>query len=161
MRVFGKTLGEYVRFTGVGLAAIAAVTLLRLVLSLAGVGNASAKWVSGTVATLLCVLIYSALVHTKGFGSYKQVLPVVWLQSFTLAVIVAGSIVLAIATGQSNIFTAPEYSGGGDGRNWMHVFAHLVLGGVIGPLVLWGLGSLVLLVTKKVAPASGTQRAAA
>jgi hypothetical protein len=66
--------------------------------------------------------------------------------------LVALAIVLAIFTGQDNIYTAPEYSGGGDGKNWVHVVAHLIVGGVILPLVSWGISSLVLLVTKKVAP---------
>jgi hypothetical protein len=161
MTVFGKPFSEYVRFTCYGLYVIAAVTILRLVLSLAGVDNSSARWVSGTVATLACVLVYSAMVHTKRFGSYKQVLPVVWTLSMTLSVIVALAVVLGIVTGQDNIFTAPEFSGGQDGKNWGHVFAHVVLGAVVAPLVLWGVGSLVLLVTRKVSPAGASERAAA
>jgi hypothetical protein len=49
-------------------------------------------------------------------------------------------------------YTAPEYSGGGDGKNWLHVVAHLVIAVVVLPLVSWGVSSLVMLVTKKVAP---------
>jgi hypothetical protein len=66
--------------------------------------------------------------------------------------LVALAIVLAILTGTDNIYTAPEYSGGGDGKNWFHVLAHLVIAAVVLPLVSWGLSSLVMLVTKKVAP---------
>ncbi|HET8644811.1 MAG TPA: hypothetical protein VFO85_04950 [Vicinamibacteria bacterium] len=161
MTVFGKPLSAYARFAKLGLAVVAAVTLLRLILSLAGVDNDAAKWVSGTAAALAAALVYSARVHTKGFGSYKQVLPVVWLIAMTLSVLVALAVMLGIVTGQDNIFTAPEYSGGQDGKNWVHVFAHIVVGAVILPLVLWGLGSLVLLVTKAVAPRPGSTRAAA
>jgi len=34
----------------------------------------------------------------------------------------------------------------------MHVFAHVVIAAVVLPLVSWAISSLVLLVTKKVAP---------
>jgi hypothetical protein len=83
-----------------------------------------------------------------------------WIQAMLGQLIVAGSIVLAITTHKDNIFSAPEYSGGGDGKNWGHVGAHLVIGLLIGPLVGWLIGSLVLLVTKKVTPRD-TGRAAA
>jgi cation transport ATPase len=160
--VFGKPFSEYVRFAGLSLALIAGVALLRLVLSLAGMPNSSVRWLSATVVLLLCALVYAARVHTTGFGSYKQILPVVWLQAVTMNVVVIAGIVLAIFTGQDNIFTAPEFAGGQDGKNWFpHVFGHVVFGLVAGPLVLWGLGSLVMLVTKKVSKGPGAQRAAA
>jgi hypothetical protein len=160
--VFGKPFSAYVRFAGLSMALIAGVTLLRLVLSLAGIPDSSVKWVSATVVTLACALVYAARVHTTGFGSYKQILPVVWLQAVSAQVIIIAAIALAIFTNHDNIFTVPEFAGGQDGKNWFpHVFGHVVLGGIVGPLILWGLGSLVMLVTKKVSKGPGTQRAAA
>jgi len=47
---------------------------------------------------------------------------------------VALAIALATFTGADNTHTAPEYSGGGDGKNWPHVVAHLVIAAVILPL---------------------------
>lgn len=161
MRIFGKSLSDYVRFQWLGLVAIAVVALLRLALSLAGVPNTSVRWLSATAVVFICTLVYSARVHTAGFGGYKQVLPLVWLQSVTLNVIVIGAIVLAMGTGQDNIFTAPEFSGGGEGKVWGHVLGHVVFGLVIAPLILWGLGSLALLVARKLAPRPGATRAAA
>lgn len=158
--MFGKSLSEYFRFEKVILLIIAIVGIGRLALSLAGVSNAAAKFVSITIVWLLGALYISAKVHTSGFGSYKQLLPLVWIQSVVAQLIVVGSIVLGIVTGKTNIFTAPEYSGGGDGKNWGHLAAHLVIGLVIAPLVLWLIGSLVLLITRKVAPRD-TGRAAA
>ena len=66
--------------------------------------------------------------------------------------LVALAVALAILTGSDNIYTAPEYSGGGDGKNWLHVVAHVVIAVVVLPLVSWGVSSLIMLVTKKVAP---------
>ncbi len=150
--MFGKSVGQYVSFQRWFLVAIVVVFVVRLGLSLAGTPNATAKWVSVTVMLLLGTLYYGVAVHTRGFGSYKQLYPLLLFQSLLGEGLVALAIVLAIVTTQDNIYTAPEYSGGGDGKNWMHVFAHVVVAAVILPLVSWAIASLVLLVTKKVAP---------
>jgi hypothetical protein len=152
--MFGKTVAQYLGFQKVVLAVIVLAWLVRLTLSLSGTPNATAKWISVTVVLLLGVLYYGVAVHTRGFGSYKQLYPLVLFQSVLGEGLVALAVALAIVTGRDNIYTAPEYSGGGDGKNWLHVGAHLVLGAVVLPLVSWGVGSLVLLVTKKVAPRS-------
>jgi hypothetical protein len=151
-RMFGKSFSEYVSFQKVVLWLIAIAGVGRLALSLAGVSNSAAKFVSITIVTILGALYVSVKVHTSGFGSYKRLLALVWIQSALAQLIVAVSIVLGIVTHKDNIFTTPEYSGGGDGKNWGHVGAHLVIGFVVAPLVLWLIGSLVLLVTRMVAP---------
>jgi hypothetical protein len=150
--MFGKTVTQYLGFQKVILALIVLAWLVRLTLSLTGAPNASAKWISVTAVLLCGVLYYGVTVHTQGFGSYKQLYPLVLFQSLVGEGLVALAIVLAILTGRDNIYTAPEYSGGGDGKNWVHVVAHFVVGAVILPLVSWGISSVVLLVTKKVAP---------
>src|SRR5512143_3590491 len=119
---------------------------------MAGVANTTARWVSVTVVLLVGMVYYGVAVYRRGFGSYKQLYPLMLLQSVIGEGLVALAIVLAILTGRDNIYTAPEYSGGGDGKTWFHVVAHLVIGAVVLPLLSWGIGSLVMLVTKKVAP---------
>lgn len=150
--MFGKSFSEYVRFEKLILWLILIVGLARLALSLAGVPNSSAKWLSITVVTLIGMLYVAIRVHTTGFGSYKHLLPLLLIQTVLAHLIVAGSIVLAIMTGKDNIFSAPEYSGGGDGKNWLHVLAHLVAGFIVAPLVFWLVASLILWITKKIAP---------
>lgn len=150
--MFGKTAAQYLSFQKVVLALIVMAWLVRLALSLGGVPNASARWISVTAVLLVGVLYYGVAVHTKAFGSYKQLYPLMLFQSVLGEGLVAVAIVLAILTSRDNIYTAPEYSGGGDGKTWLHVAAHLVLGVVFLPLASWGIGSLVMLVTRKVAP---------
>lgn len=150
--MFGKSAKEYLGFQKVVLAAVVVVWLVRLALSLGGMPNAGVKWFSVTVVLLVGVLYYGVAVHTRGFGSYKQLYPLALFQSLLGEGLVALAIVLAILTSRDNIYTAPEYSGGGDGKNWFHVVAHLVVGAVVMPLIGWGVSSLVMLVTKKVAP---------
>ena len=150
--MFGKTLAEYLRFQRVVLALIVAAFVVRLALSLAGAATGTAAWVSVTVVLLLGVVYYGVAVYRKGFGSYKQLYPLMLIQSIVGEGLVALAIVLAILTSRDNIYTVPEYSGGGDGKTWFHVGAHLFLGVAILPLVSWAVGSLVMLVTRKVAP---------
>lgn len=61
------------------------------------------------------------------------------------AIIVAG-IVIAILTHKDNIFSAPEYSATADGKTWLHAGMHVV----IGSLLWWGIGSVIMWVPKKV-----------
>lgn len=152
--MFGKTVAQYLGFQKVVLALIVLVFFVRLALSLSGTPNATAKWASVTVVLLFGIVYYGVAVHTKGFGSYKQLLPLLFFQNLLGQGLIALAIVLAIFTGTDNIFTAPEFSGNVDGKTWFHVLAHLLGGSIIFTAVSWGLSSLVLLVTKKVAPRS-------
>jgi hypothetical protein len=94
--------------------------LARLALSLLGLPNGPLKFVSLTVLLVFGVIYYSMRVHTSGFGNYNQLLPVVALPAILANLILISGIVLAIATSEDNIFSAPQYSGGGDGKTWGH-----------------------------------------
>jgi hypothetical protein len=152
--IFGKSISDYVRFQKGILWLIVIVGLGRLVLSLAGVPNSTAKWISITAVIVVGAVYCTMKMHTSGFGSYKHLLPVLIIQDGLSQIIVAASIVLAMLTHKDNIFSAPEFSGGGDGKNWGHVGAHLLLGFVIAPLVFWIVGCGILLLLKKMAPAN-------
>jgi len=150
MTIFGKRLADYVSFAKVFLWLIAIVGIARLGLSLAGVENATVKWLSISVVSLIGVVYYSVRVYTSGFGSYKQLLAVIVLQSVVAQAIIIAGILIAIFTGRDNIFSAPEYSGGGDGKTWLHAGAHLIFGVIVGSLLGWLIGCLIMWVTKKV-----------
>jgi hypothetical protein len=145
--LFGKPLSAYVRFQRGVLLVTVVVGLLRLALSLAGVPNDAVKWLSMTVVMLASVFYYGVRVHTSGFGGYKHILPLVWIQSALMAVIAIAGILVSVA-GAPNIFSAPEY--GGTMSVGAHLGGHLVFGLVVGPLAGWAIGSLVMFVTKKV-----------
>ncbi|HEV2493242.1 MAG TPA: hypothetical protein VG204_09250 [Terriglobia bacterium] len=162
MKIFGKSLSEYLRFEKGFLILVLVVGLARLGLSLAGVPNATVKFVSLTVLLLLGLIYYSVRVHTSGFGSYKQLLPVLALPVILANLIIISGIMLAMGTGKDNIFSAPEYSGGGNGKTWGHVAGHFIVM-VVGPIILWGIGSLIMLLTRKLTggrqPGEGAARA--
>jgi len=151
MNFFGKRLSEYVALAKPFLALILVVGIARLALSLGGAPNSTAKWFSITAVMWIGALYYSIRVHTSGFGSYKHLLPICVLQSLAAQAIIVSGIVIAIFTGNDNIFSAPEYSFGGDGKTWLHVGAHLVIGTTIGSLMSWLVGCLIMFATKKLA----------
>jgi hypothetical protein len=159
MTIFGKRLSEYFAFSKPFLILIVVVGIARLALSLGGVPNSAAKWLSITAVIWIGVLYFSIRVHTSGFGSYKHLLPICVLQSLTAQVIIVPAIVLAIFTGHDNIFSAPEFSFGADGKTWFHVAAHLFIGTTIGSLVGWLVGCLVMFATKKLATKGKDEKA--
>lgn len=152
MSIFGKSFSEYASFEKVILWLIAIVGLGRLAISLAGVPNSSARWLSVTAASVIGLFYASIRVHTKGFGSYKQLLPLIWIQAVLAHFIVIVGIVLSIYMEKENIYSAPEFSPQGNGRSWGHAFAHVLAGLIVVPLIGWLIGSLILFITKKVAP---------
>jgi hypothetical protein len=158
--MFGKSLSEYVAFQRPVLILIAVVWLMRLGLSMAGMPASGAKFVSVTGVVLLGALYYGWAVGQQGFGSFKQLYGLNLIQGIVSQTLVALAIVLAIVTGQDNIYTIPEFyppSAGSDpmglppdGKNFGHALAHIVLAGAIAfPILGWLMGSVVHLVTRK------------
>jgi hypothetical protein len=150
MTIFGKRLSDYFAFCKPFLGIILIVGLGRLALFFAGVPNSAARWLSITVAIWIGVLYYGIKVHTSGFGSYKQLLPICYLMSLTAQLVIVPSIILAILTGHDNIYSIPENFFGNDGKSWLHVAGHLFIGGLtLGPLISWLIGSIIMFATKK------------
>jgi hypothetical protein len=160
MTIFGKPLSEYFSFCKVFLGLILVVGIVRLALSLGGVPVSTAKWFSITAVAWIGVLYYAIRVHTTGFGSYKHLLPICVLQAITTQVVVVPAIILAIFTGQDNIYSVPEMYFGSDGKTWLHVGGHLVVGTTVAPLISWLIGCLIMFATKKLVSRDGSTKAA-
>jgi hypothetical protein len=150
--MFGKKLSEYIRFEGWLLILIAVVWAVRLGISLAGTSFSVTKWVSINIVLLVGLLYCSIGVQTSGFGSYKQLLGLLFLQTLVAHILIAAGIILGILTGTGNAYTAPEVFGGNDGKTWFHVLAH-VLAAFVLPLIAWLIGAVILSVTKRLSPA--------
>ena len=156
MNIFGKPVSEYVSFTKWILWLIVIVFVARLALSLAGLPNTDVKWLSVTGAAFVGLVYCAVRVPLTGFGGYRHLLPLFVLQGAVANLLIAGAILLAMARGVDNIYSAPEYSGGVDGKTWTHAGAHLVLGIAIGPLVVWLVGAGIMFIVKKVSPSAST-----
>jgi hypothetical protein len=147
--MFGKKFSEYVQFQRWILILIVAAFVSRLAIGLSGVPVPTARWVSINLVLLVGLVYCSITVHTRRFGSYKQLLGLLYVQTGFAHLLIALGIALAIVTGVDNIYTAPEFFGGSNGKNWGHVLAH-VIGALIIPLIAWLFGSVILFVTKLV-----------
>jgi uncharacterized membrane protein len=148
MKIFGKSLSEYIRFQAPILLLIVVVGLIRLGLSLAGVSNNVGRWFSVSAVLLLGVVVYAVRVPRTGFGSYRHLLPLVAIQTILAQLIVIAGIVIAIYSGKDNIYSAPEYSPQGNGRSWFHVVAHCIAM-VVASLIGWGIAALLMLIVNK------------
>jgi hypothetical protein len=157
--IFGKPLSEYVRFERVFLILIVVVGLARLVASLAGMPNTTVRFLSITVIGLVGIVYYGIRVHTTGFGSYKQLLPLIVIQNVVTHILIIAAIVLARLTHHVNIYSAPEYGGNAGAR--FHILGHLLIGMVGFSLVGWLLASIVMWVTKRVSGKGRVQPATA
>src|SRR5262245_65608077 len=120
MIIFRKPLSEYVAFSKVVLVLILVVGIVRLALSLGGVPTSTARWVSITGVIWIGVVYFSIRAQTSGFGTYKHLLPIYVLQALAAQAIIVPAIVMAIVTGQDNIYSVPENSFGNDGKTWFH-----------------------------------------
>jgi len=160
--MFGKPLLDYIRFQRPILMLIAVVWASRLVLSMAGVPVSGARFLTVTGVLVLGALYYGWAVPREGFGSFKELYGLNLVQGLFSQTLVALAILLAMALGQDNIYTMPEFyppaQGIGvlglplppDGKNLGHAAEHVVVAGAIAfPLIGWLLGSAVLLVTRR------------
>lgn len=146
--MFGKPVFEYLRFQRVVLALLVGVGLARLGLSLAGLPDASVRWLSMNVVLWGGTLYYGIAAERAGFGRYKQLLPLVFFQLLPFHGIAVLGILLAVA-GLPNIYAAPEFSPPfGAGSQWVHALAHLTIGMAVPTLLLWGVAALAFRTTK-------------
>jgi hypothetical protein len=149
MKIFGKPLSEYFSFARLFLILILAAGVTRLALSLNGVPNETTRWFTMTGLAWIGVIYYSIHIHTSGFGSYKQLLVIFVLQDWIAQAIAITGIIIAMSTGVNNVFSSPKFAFGQDGKTWLHLGAHLFIGTTAGALIPWGIGSLILTLTKR------------
>jgi len=149
MKIFGKDFSAYINFQKMILLLILVVGFLRLALSLGGLPVSTVKWFSITSAMFVGMVYYSVRVYTTGFGSYRHLFPLLLIQGLIGQLITIIGIEIANFTGTDNIFSIAEYSHAVPGKSWMHAASHLVLGGIILPLMWWLAGCLMMFVTSK------------
>src|ERR1051325_8866089 len=110
--MFGKKFSEYIQFEKWILVLIVAAFVSRLALGLSGVPVSTTRWVSINLVLLVGLVYCSVAVHTRRFGSYKQLLGLLFVQTAFAHILIAFGILLGVVTGTDNIYTAPEFFGG-------------------------------------------------
>ncbi len=150
MRIFGKSLRDHLDFGAPVMIFVATVAVLRLGLSLAGASLEMVKYLSPTWAMILGILYFGVRVHTSGFGSFMQLLPLAVLTNVCSHWVAALAIVIGVIMGTDNVYTLPEFSGDADGKTAFHAVAHFVFGPLGFGLFGWAVSALVMLLTKLV-----------
>ncbi|HEX4997680.1 MAG TPA: hypothetical protein VFY29_05620 [Terriglobia bacterium] len=148
MTIWNKSLSSYIRFAAPVALLILLVGILRLTLSLAGQPDSSTHWLSMTAIMFFGVVYLGIRVGTSGLGSYKHLLAVIAVPNTALHAVAIAGIVIGILTGHDNVFTAPEYAFGGNGRTWTHAASHATLGLVAGGVVNWIVACLFLFLAR-------------
>ena len=151
MNICGRGLRDHLRLLAPLFGLITIVWALRWGLDAAGFSQSLVRAVSVTGATSLAILISAWLIHTRGFGSYPNVVVaslvlVIWEQ-----VIIVVAIVFSVISKIENVFTKPEFSMPNDPNHIRHIGGQLtfgigygiLLGTATGCLMLWLLRTLV------------------
>jgi len=144
--VFGKPYIEYIRYQLPFLIATAVVGLLRLGLSLAGQPDSIVKYASMTALGFASFAYYGVSVRRRGFGSYRELLPLVFNQGLIANGIAILGIALAVM-GMPNIYDVQEFRGPfatPQTTPLQHALAHLFLGTTVGALVGWTFSSIFM-----------------
>src|ERR1043165_5295756 len=103
--MFGKRVSEYLAFQQVWLILLAVVGLARLGLSLAGPPDHTVMFLSMTVVGWASIFYYGVAIQTRGFGSYRHLVPLVLFQMILVQTIAVLGILLAIV-GRPNTYAA-------------------------------------------------------
>ena len=144
--MFGKPYAEYIRFQLPILILVGTVGLVRLALSIAGQPDSIVKFISVTVAGFIGIAYYGLRVRPSGFGSYREMLVLIFNQGLVANGIAILGIGLSVM-GMPNIFDVPEFRGPfatPQTTPLQHALAHLLAGTTFGTLLGWGLGSIVM-----------------
>ena len=151
MKMCGRGLRDHIRLLAPLFGFIAVIWALRWALDAFGAPSGLVRALSVTGATSLAVLAAVWMIHTKGFGSYPNVV----VASLLLVVFEQALIVIAIAFSLlsriENVFTKAEFSVPDDPNHVKHILGQLtfgvgagvLLGAATGCLMLWLLRTLV------------------
>jgi hypothetical protein len=166
MTIFGRRFGEYVRFEAGLLALIAVVGVLRFGLYQSGIYPTGApnaapparpedvasfvRWFSMTAVYALGALTLGVTTHRRGFGGYRQLLPLNLVAAVVVNWISALGILVAIAFETDTIYSLPQFTapGAASGRTLQHVLVRLFLMPIVMGVAGWIVSAGVMLVTR-------------
>jgi len=157
MRICGYRIRDHIRLLGPLFGFVAAVWVIRLIIGALGLGFVRLFSVTGAYA--LAILLAAVLIHTRGFGSYTNVVAASVLLVAWGQLLIVLAIVFAVLTGTNNIFTAPQYSfPRDDSHHLKHILGQLTYG--VGAGILFGaaMGCLLLWILRMLVPPSSPGR---
>ncbi|MBI4474831.1 MAG: hypothetical protein HY646_19320 [Acidobacteria bacterium] len=107
MAIFGKKIGDYIRFARTGMILIVLMGIVRFAVGVSGIPYERAThFVSMTILTLILILLYGSTAATKDFGTYRHLLPMAFSLSLTMYAFIAIGILVEGLTGIAGYFHA-------------------------------------------------------
>ncbi len=154
MKVHGHGIREHIRFLAPLLLLVLIVWILRLLLGIANTPFWFSKLFSVNGASVVALLIAIFWIHTRGFGSYPNVVMSSFLIHTWAHLLIIVAIIFAVATGTNNIFTRPEFSiKEDDAFHVRHILGHLTFGIGANTLLGAGMGCFLLWLLRVFVPA--------
>ena len=152
MNICGRGLRDHIRLLAPLFGFIAVVWAVRWALDAAGFSHGLVRIFSVTAATSLSVLIAVWLIHTRGFGSYPNVVVASLLLVTFEQVLIVVAIAFSVLSHIENVFSEPEFSMPDDPNHIKHILGHLTFG--IGAGMLFGAatGCLMLWLLRMMVP---------
>ena len=157
MNICGRGLRDHIRLLAPLFGFITVVWALRWALDAAGVSQGLVRVFSVTGATSLALLIAVWLIHTRGFGSYPNVVVVSLLLTVFEQVLIVAAIAFSVVSKIENVFTRPEFSRPDDPNHVKHILGQLTFGIGAGILLGTATGCLMLWLLRKLVPARAHQ----
>jgi hypothetical protein len=152
MNMCGRGLWDHIRLLARLFGFIAVVWALRWALDAAGFSHGLVRAFSVTGATSLAILIAVWLIHTRGFGSYPNVVLASLLLVVFEQMLIVGAIGFAVVSKTENVFTKPEYSMPDDPYHVRHMLGQLTFGIGAGMLLGTATGCLMLWLLRRLVP---------
>ena len=153
MAICGRGLRDHIRLLAPLFGFITVVWALRWALDAAEVSPGLVRVFSVTGATSLSVLIAVWLIHTRGFGSYPNVVVTSLLLTVFEQVLIVAAITFSVVSKIENVFTRPEFSRPDDPHHVKHILGQLTFGIGAGILLGTATGWLMLWLLRRMVPA--------
>ena len=153
MNICGRGLRDHIRLLAPLFGFITVVWALRWVLDANEVSPGLVRVFSVTGATSLSVLIAVWLIHTRGFGSYPNVVVASLLLTVFEQVLIVAAIAFSVVSKIENVFTRPEFSRPDDPHHVKHIVGQLTFGIGAGILLGTATGCLMLWLLRRLVPA--------
>jgi hypothetical protein len=152
MKICGRGLRDHIRLLAPLFGFITVVWALRWALDANEVSPGLVRVFSVTGATSLSVLIAVWLIHTRGFGSYPNVVVASLLLTVFEQVLIVAAIAFSVVSKIENVFTRPEFSRPDDPHHVKHIVGQLTFGIGAGILLGTATGCLMLWLLRRLVP---------
>jgi hypothetical protein len=152
MNFCGRGLRDHIRLLAPLFGLITLVWALRWALDAAGAPPSLVRVFSVTGTTSLAVLIAVWLIHTRGFGSYPNVVIAGLLLVAYAQLLIVLAILFSVVSKIDNVYTHREYSTPNDPNHVKHIIGQLTFGIGAGLLLATATGCLMLWLLKRLVP---------